>query len=238
MRMAAAGVADIRHATDGGDVARILLHSPRAFFGRRILLCEGATELGLMLGLREHFPARHDGIPVEHRGVAIIDGHGSAGPPLAAALGALGYPVALFRDSDRALTARSRRSLEEAGVWVIEYGNGLNTEQALLTAADDRQVDELFAVVRQMLDPATHYAQLREAFPLVDDVTASFDLWDEWGLWASRNMDVGNLAVAMKWFKSEAKGRAIASIVSDIVRTNAAAPLARCLLAVERWLYE
>lgn len=76
----------IKQACAGGDLSRIMKHAPRALFARRILVCEGATELGLMLGLRETYAGRHDNVPIEQLGGAIINGQGAAAPPLAAAL--------------------------------------------------------------------------------------------------------------------------------------------------------
>lgn len=140
-------IADIKHALASGNISRVLKGAPRALFARRILLCEGATELGMMLGLREHYPDRHDGVPIEQLGAAIIDGGGSAGPPLALALRALGYEVGLFRDSDRKLDAHFATKLQAQGVRVIEYGGGLNTERAVFQSATDTQIDGLLDLV-------------------------------------------------------------------------------------------
>src|SRR5690606_18727772 len=60
------------------DVLKPLLrYMPRAMFGRRILVTEGNTELGMLLGIREKWPARHGGIPIEQLGSAIAEGNGN-----------------------------------------------------------------------------------------------------------------------------------------------------------------
>lgn len=157
-------VANIKHAKAGGDLSRILKLAPRALFARRILLCEGATELGLMLGLRESYPDRHDGVPIEQLGAAIVNGQGAAAPPLACALGWLGYEVALFRDSDQTLPLNWAKQLPKYNVRVIEYGLGLNTEQAVFLAASDAQVDVLLEAVAGIVSEATLNDHLRTAF--------------------------------------------------------------------------
>src|SRR3546814_16068395 len=43
----------------------LLRYTPRALFARRILVCEGMTEVGLLLGIRENWPASHEGRPIE-----------------------------------------------------------------------------------------------------------------------------------------------------------------------------
>src|SRR3546814_5605660 len=45
----------------------LLRYTPRALFARRILVCEGMTEVGLLLGIRENWPASHEGRPIEQR---------------------------------------------------------------------------------------------------------------------------------------------------------------------------
>jgi AAA domain, putative AbiEii toxin, Type IV TA system len=45
------------------DPIRALLRfTPRTLFARRILVTEGNTEIGILLGIREHWPSRHAGM--------------------------------------------------------------------------------------------------------------------------------------------------------------------------------
>ncbi|HBO3113725.1 TPA: AAA family ATPase [Pseudomonas aeruginosa] len=231
-----AAIADIKHASSSGDISRVLKGAPRALFARRILLCEGATELGLMLGLREHYPDRHDGVPIEQLGAAIIDGGGSAGPPLALALRALGYQVGLFRDSDRKLDTHFVTKLKSEGVRVIEYGGDLNTERAVFLSASNDQVDGLLDLVAGFVSEPTLNDHLAKEFPEVD-TSESFNDWDLVSDHSEFRKRMSDLAAAKSWLKNAERGRAISFLVTKIVASAPAAPLGICLNSVEQWLY-
>lgn len=226
----------LQQASLAGDLTPIMKHSPRSLFGRRILICEGATELGLMLGMRDFYPARHGDVPVEHHGAAIIDGRGAAAPPLARALAILGYPVALFRDSDRPLDARWRRPLQELNVQIIEYAEGLNTEQAIFSAAPDELIDLLLGLVRGFINEHNVRDQLVRAMPGLNP-QAPFAEWDLVGDDAHERTALSTVAVANNWFKTEARGRALAPAINQVIARVPQSPLAQCLSSVERWLY-
>lgn len=229
-------VSDIKHALASGDISRVLKGAPRALFARRILLCEGATELGLMLGVREHYPDRHGGVPIEQLGSAIIDGGGSAGPPLALALRALGYHVGLFRDSDRKLDVHFATKLQAQGVRVIEYGGNLNTERAVFQSANNTQIDSLLDLVAGFISEPTLMDHLEKGFPAID-VTESFDEWDLVGDDANLRFRMSDLAAEKSWFKTAERGRAISPIVMEIMNGLPASAVGVCFNTVENWLY-
>ncbi|CAI8757539.1 putative ATP-dependent endonuclease of the OLD family [Pseudomonas chlororaphis] len=229
-------VADIKHAQASGDVSRVLKGAPRALFARKILLCEGATELGMMLGLRERYPDRHDGVPIEQLGAAIVDGGGSAGPPLALALRALGYEVGLFRDSDRKLDAHFAAKLQAQRVRVIEYGGGLNTERAVFQSATDAQIDGLLDLVVGFISEPTLVDHLEKTFKGLD-VDACFCDWDLVGSSPDLRLRLSDLAAEKSWFKNAERGRAISALVMQIIDNPHVSPIGICLRTVESWLY-
>lgn len=235
-RIQATGASSLQQASLAGDLTPIMKHSPRSLFGRRILICEGATELGLMLGMRDFYPARHDDVPVEHHGAAIIDGRGAAAPPLARALSIAGYPVALFRDSDRPLDARWRRGLQDLNVQIIEYAQGFNTEQAIFQAAPDDVIDQLLALVRDFINEHNVRDQLLRAIPGLNPQTP-FAEWELIGDDTHERNALSSLAIANNWFKTEARGRAISPAINEVIARVPQSPLAQCLSSVERWLY-
>ncbi|KEZ64999.1 hypothetical protein AAY86_11780 [Pseudomonas amygdali pv. tabaci str. ATCC 11528] len=229
-------VADIKHAQANGDISRVIKGAPRALFARKILLCEGATELGMMLGLRERYPDRHDGVPIEQLGAAIVDGGGSAGPPLALALRALGYEVGLFRDSDRKLDAHFAAKLQAQGVRVIEYGGGLNTERAVFQSATDAQIDGLLDLVVGFISEPTLVDHLEKTFEGLD-VDACFCDWDLVGSSPDLRLRLSDLAAEKSWFKNAERGRAISALVMQIIDNPHVSPIGICLRTVESWLY-
>lgn len=222
-------------------VAALMRFTPRAFFAKRILVCEGMTEVGLLLGVREQWPSRHHGKPIEQMGVALADGNGAQAPALALALAALGYPTALFMDSDVPLPPPTTASLSAARVAVFEYGSMLNTEQAIFSAARNPRVQELLDVARD-----NHgYEQVNDAlFPHISGLSQATvkEDFQNWGhhcelTAAEAKTIVGNVAKNKKWFKEQRYGRQIGDIVWNIIEEDPQTPLAIALLGLEEWAY-
>lgn len=221
-------------------IATLMRFTPRALFARRILVCEGMTEVGLLLGVREQWPGRHQGKPIEQLGVAIADGNGSQAPEMALALASLGYPTAIFQDSDVPLAPPTLSKLEAAGVRVYEYGYGLNTEQAVFTAANDHRVQQLLDIARKNHGEEPVNGAI---FPRIGMTLATVrDEFRTWELNCPMNAGqlrsiIADVAKSKRWFKEQRYGREIGPIVWNIFCEDHASPLTKTLLNLEGWAY-
>ena len=173
-------------------------------------------------------------------GVALADGNGAQAPALALALAALGYPTALFMDSDVPLAPPTIASLAAAGVAVFEYGSMLNTEQAIFTAANDQRVQDLLSIARQNHGEESVNGAI---FPRTSMTLAT--VRDEFWTWElNSNLNAAQLRAAIadvaknkKWFKELRYGREIGPTVWRIMGENNNAPLTQVLLRLEDWAY-
>jgi hypothetical protein len=231
----------IRQPTAPDPIRALLRHTPRALFAGRILVCEGNTELGLLLGLRENWPTRHEGRPIEQVGSAIADGNGAEACSIALALAALGYQVALYRDSDVPLQIGEQIPLSAAGVSVIEYGGLLNTEQALFLHATDDFVQGLLTHARAERgdDAVDNNLAIQIPSLTLADIRGPFSNWE---LMSSLNGQqlraaIADVADRKKWFKNQRAARDIAPTVWNQVWNSHPCPLSTAILAVEAWLY-
>ena len=224
------------------DVLKPLLrYMPRALFGRRILVTEGNTELGLLLGIREHWALRHGGLPIEQLGSAIAEGNGNQAPAIALTLAALGYTVAVYRDSDAGMKADDAAALTAAGVPVFEYGGGLNTEQAIICAASDEMVQALLAFARDEHTADSVDSCLENKITDLDVAAIQLD-FDAWGLFTELNgaqlrEAIADVAHKKKWFKEQRLGRAVSPLAWLIAEEDPESPLASTLSRAEAWLY-
>lgn len=219
----------------------LLRYMPRALFGRRILVTEGNTELGLLLGVREHWPLRHGGLPIEQLGSAIAEGNGAQAPAIALAVAALGYTVAVYRDSDAAMKTDEAAALAAAGIPVFEYGNGLNTEQAIIYAASDEMVQALLEFSREEHTADSIDSCLDNKIADLDVATIRLD-FDTWELFTGLNGSqlreaIADVAHKKKWFKEQRLGRAVSSLAWRIAEQSPGSPLATALSQAEAWLY-
>ncbi|MDX7735029.1 ATP-dependent nuclease [Aeromonas caviae] len=222
-------------------IRALMRHTPRALFAKKILVAEGMTEVGLLLGIREFWPSRHNQKPIEQLGSAIANGNGAEAVSLAVALSNLGYPVALFRDSDVPLRPEENADLAATHVSVFEYGHMLNTEQAIFNSASDQMVQRLLEYVRDErgVDPVND-----SIFPAIPGMSKAMVAQDfsTWGLDShftalELRERLAEVAGRKKWFKDNRIGREIAPIVWSIVSADETSPLSCTLAQVEEWLY-
>lgn len=224
------------------DPIRALMRfTPRALFARRILITEGNTEIGMLLGIREFWPARHDGTPIEHLGVAIADGNGEQACSMALALASLGYDTAIYRDSDTKLSAEMTKAIDAQGISIFEYGDTLNTEQAIFSAAPDSLIEELLIYARSERghDAIDNNLQIKIPDLEISIIRGEFANWEIFASLddAQLREAIAEVASRKKWFKDQRVGRGLGAIVWRIANAVPTSPLARTLFQVEAWLY-
>ncbi len=219
----------------------ILRFAPRALLAKRVLVIEGYTEVGILHGIKEFWPQLHEGKPIEQLGAALVDGNGHQAPSIAKAIRELGYSACLFRDSDSALGEQELKSLEAAGIPVIQYAGTCNTEQAIFMAADDACFGELldFAMAEHGAEAvASSIASKIDGLTPVNAQSPH----SEWTFSQEISQEdlrklVGEVAHKKKWFKELRLGREVSPLVWKSIQANKGSDLAKTVSKVENWLY-
>lgn len=126
----------IVHASNGhiavhaipDDLAALVRSTPEAFLSRRVLVCEGKTEVGVIRGHDEVWSARHDSRSLAHLGVVAAFGSGSETGRRAQAFVGLGYSVAVLADSDVSFEP-DHQALTALGVTVVRWDGDCAIEE-------------------------------------------------------------------------------------------------------------
>lgn len=130
--------------TANGIQSTIRLY-PDAFLAPKVIVCEGASEVGLVRGLDQYRMANGcDAITAQ--GTALIDcGGGDADRPFkrAAALHELGYRAAVVRDDDKKPTAAVEKAFIADGGTVVAWRHGRALEDELFLSLTDDGVSKL-----------------------------------------------------------------------------------------------
>lgn len=105
---------------------RIVRKASEAFLARKVLVCEGRTELGFCRRWDKYWA--QTGPSFGLAGVALADGGGSDAPKVAQAFAQLGYDVALLGDSDKPLEP-DESTLRSAGVQPLLWEGSVSLEQ-------------------------------------------------------------------------------------------------------------
>lgn len=120
---------------------------PEAFLAPSIIVCEGASEVGLVRGLDQHRVSNRQNSIVAH-GTALVDcGGGSADRPLerGAAFCGLGYRVAVLRDADQEASEEAENAFLDAGGSLFSWRDERTLEDELFLSLSEGAVRQLIA---------------------------------------------------------------------------------------------
>lgn len=110
----------------------ILRKHPKAFYGLRVVSCEGATEEGLVRALGDYLQAKTN-LGIEGRDIVTIDaGGGNEFYKMAVAFSECGFKVVVFCDSDKeADLADDKKKVLANHIPIVQCEMGLALEQQI-----------------------------------------------------------------------------------------------------------
>lgn len=127
------------------DIQGTIRKYPDAFLASSIIVCEGASEVGLIRGL-DLFRSSRGFQSITAKGVALIDsegGHPNRAYRRANALRALEYKVAVLRDDDKKPDQDVEAKFVASGGKVFRWGDDNALEDELFTCLSDAGVKKL-----------------------------------------------------------------------------------------------
>lgn len=141
-------VGDEHHAISVGaedDIQGTIRLYPEAFLSESVLVCEGASEVGLMRGLDLYRIG--SGLPaMAAKGVSLVDAGGVNKLYVrACALQKLGYRTAVLRDDDLKPDAAAEDAFKRAGGNVMRWWDGCALEEDLFLSLSDAGARKLLA---------------------------------------------------------------------------------------------
>ena len=135
---------DIIPAGNFGDVQGTIRLYPEAFLASSVIVCEGASEVGLLRGLDLHLTRTTLTPSLTARGVALVDAGGATKLySRVNAFTALGYRTMAFRDDDVQPTPALEVAFLAAGGKVVAWRSGRALEDELFHSMPDDGVASL-----------------------------------------------------------------------------------------------
>lgn len=113
----------------GEDIQGVIRSNPEAFFSDKIIVCEGATEIGVVRAVNEYRIGQGK-MSASTLGVRYADGRGNNQIDYAKAFKNAGYKVSLFCDSDVKIINDAKEELRALDICIIdtEEGNSLEDQ--------------------------------------------------------------------------------------------------------------
>lgn len=137
----------IQEAGTDDEVQSLLRRDPEAFLAKSVLVCEGASEVGLARGLDQFWVAQGDRSFSSLGGAYVDVGGGSPDRCLDRGLSLLrlGYRVMVLLDADKPWNTERAEALEQAGGHLLTWRDQRTLEDELFLSLDDDGVGLLLA---------------------------------------------------------------------------------------------
>lgn len=132
------------YSLTGGDEQQSTLRvCAEAFFSRAVIVCEGKTEIGLIRGIDLYRQDQQEAT-IHAQGTYCADGGGESMFKRATVFRDLGYPTAIFKDSDKQEHhIGPTTECQQIGIRIFEWGNNLATEEALFLSCPADAIADL-----------------------------------------------------------------------------------------------
>jgi putative ATP-dependent endonuclease of OLD family len=125
---------DVIEVGDEDGVQGAIRAFPEAFLAPNVIICEGASEVGLIRGL-DQFRVGHELPSISAQGTALVDGGGASRIyERNDAFAALGYRTAILRDDDLQPDPPKEAAFIGAGGKVVSWGSGRALEDELFAS--------------------------------------------------------------------------------------------------------
>lgn len=137
----------IIYSLDGsGEQQATLRACAEAFFCKAVLVCEGKTEIGLIRGI-DLYNQDNNHPTINAKGVYCADGGGDSMFARAKIFASLGYKIAIFKDSDKAVQHQPfTTEAVSMGIPVFEWLDNNATEDAVFLACPYNLIRELLTL--------------------------------------------------------------------------------------------
>lgn len=203
-----------------GELQGCIRELPEAFFAAKVLICEGATEVGFCKAINKK--RMTDKKPsVTCRGVFIADGNGNSMVAYSKGFRDLQYPTALFCDSEEPHINDQKPELREKGVVIIDCENNYALEDQVFKDVPWGAVKELIPIAVQKvmeIDEKTQEEAERSIFDCIN-ANMAVKMTSPEGWYDNENDSLrkalGKTAQTKKkdWFKRQDYGEMMGNVI-------------------------
>ncbi|WP_447784951.1 ATP-dependent nuclease [Pseudomonas germanica] len=200
------GVVQIISAAQKGleehEVQGKIRSSTEAFLAKKVIVCEGATEVGFLRGF-DDYQIENEKDPFSFHGVALLDAKGASKvKALAKAFKSLCYDVSVLADGDaeKQFSTADVAELVALGIPTYVWSDKLSLEER---AFQDLPWDDVLASVKLAQDELIYpvYDQVRSQ--LLDNLDKDIGTWTES---PKLRTAIGVAAKSSGWFKDTTRG--------------------------------
>lgn len=207
--------------------------SAEAFLARKVVVCEGATEVGFLRGF-DDYQVENDKNPLSFHGVALIDAKGASKVKgLARAFKSLSYDVSVLADGDAQdqFSKADEKELVDLGIPVHVWSDELSLEErAFMDLSWPNVLKSLKLAQDELGFPV--YEQVRSKF--LDDLDIDMCAWNDT---LKLRTAIGLAAKKSGWFKDTTRGDLWFKVMSSDFKDAAFNQKSLALELVKLWTW-
>ena len=225
------GITTIEDITDDSDGSfqKLMRNNPFAFLAKRVIVCEGKTEIGLLRGIDKYWQS--DGKRgIWSYGVVAVHGGGDSSFEMAKRFHKLKYQLAWWGDSDIPSTANKKKELRDVGISVIDWADSANSEGRLFADIPWQGVGELVKHAVELYGEQSIGNQVKGMDANISSVTT------EWSDSPAIRKAIGEAAHKNNWYKDITRSEIVGDIVSRYLSTIADTDLSKKICLIRKWI--
>lgn len=145
---------DVRWVGTTNDIQAAIRLFPEAFLARTVLVCEGASEIGLIRGI-DRFMTASGNPSLQALGVSYVDAAGGDADRAfsrASVFQRLGYRVAVLQDNDKTPSQDAVKKFVDAGGFHLAWRNGRALEDELFASLPAPAVSTLLTRAQEFTE--------------------------------------------------------------------------------------
>lgn len=224
----------VLQASLAGDVQGAIRSNPHALLATKIIVCEGASEIGIVRGLDQHFSASGYAALATH-GVALVNGNGDETFNRALAFKALGYQVTILRDSDKPAPVNLEAAFLAGGGQVFAWTAGRALEQEVFAAVPDQAVKVLLDLAIEIKERDAVQAHIENISTKAVSLAAIEAELASGTLSTTSRAVLGNAAARYGWLKTQSAMEIVGKDVLGPARLQCQPSLTNVLNGLWGW---
>lgn len=206
-----------------------LRNNPEAFFGKHLLVCEGATEVGFCRAIND-YRIENTKPNMSCKGIRLVDGCGSMQEEYSKKFITAKFPVCLFCDSDELNFNSKKESLITLGITLIDCDQGKALEEQIFS---DLPWEAVKKTIYYRLEESS-IAQLEQSIESKINRKLEKD-WIDIDLLEIRNV-LGFLAKEKGWFKNITHGQVLGKICLEYLNAMNMKTIKKEIDSIMEWI--
>lgn len=215
--------------------------APEALLSKRVIVCEGATEYGILIALENYWTKFEDTTSFAYNGVSTVDGHGSTFEEVTINLKRLMYETAAFVDSDTGDHDRKVKNLSSEGIKLIDWGGRKCLEDQVFCDLPWESLPILIELAAKLSE-----SNLTSLYVAIRDRLSNGSLCteDDISIWRSRGITeeeirskIATVASKKGWFKTVSKGIELGEVICKYYTSIEKTRLREVIEDIKKWVY-